>query len=165
MEDYDTLQKTGVMEYIIIYDLSKNDLNGSNTLRIFGEEFVKNNKDNEDINIMFDKDENGKPETLKEFLDLNEISDKFSSNNLLKLKLIGINSISNFSNMFSECHSLISVTSKSSFITKESQNSINLEPIKCNENDESNIEFSSSLSSIREINEINNSLCSFNNWI
>ena len=81
-------------EVNIIYKIKDND----RSLRIFGSEFVKNNKYNCQI-IYEDKEYE-----LNEYFDIpNNIKDE------LKIKLRGIDDITNMSCIFYECSSLLSI--------------------------------------------------------
>jgi len=72
-------------------------------IRILGKDFVKQNKNN--CKIIY----NNKKYKLKEFL--NEIDDNYNHNNKeIKLKIIGINNIIDFSDMFHGCFHLLSVS-------------------------------------------------------
>ena len=80
----------------IIYNINKNN----NYITIFGEDFVKNNKNNCYLII------NGKQRELCDYLYMNEIK---IENNQLKIQLIEIKHITNMSWMFSNCSSLVSL--------------------------------------------------------
>ena len=80
----------------IIYNINKNN----DYIRIFGEDFVKNNRNNCYLII------NGKKIKLCIDLNINEIK---IENNQLKIKLIEIKHITNMSYMFWCCSSLISL--------------------------------------------------------
>ena len=95
----------------IIYDLY-NQMNDSilikykgskDPIRIFGENFVLNNKQCE---IKY----KGKKTPIKEFLESNE--------DIFEIKLLGINSITNASYMFFDCQNLLSVVDISRWNTK-----------------------------------------------
>ena len=103
-----------------IYELSNNKNNNSNNysdeikikykiseeenIRIFGDEFVNNNKNLCKIII------NGKEEELCPFYNTKNINLKKDKNDkILQIKLKGINNITNMSNMFCFCYSLIKV--------------------------------------------------------
>ena len=73
-------------------------------IRIFGDEFVKNNKDN--AKIIFDD----KEYDLNSLFDLRDIK---IQNNFLEIKLKEINTITDLSYMFNECSSLISLPEES----------------------------------------------------
>ena len=110
MADINVQTKMREIEFIMVYDLNKNDLSRLNRLRMFGKEFVENNQVNEEIQITLDMTENGRKEKLREYLELKNLSEEYISKNLINVKLKGVNYDINFSNMFCECHSLISVT-------------------------------------------------------
>ena len=89
-------------EITIIYKKnpnSKNEVENENNIKIFGEEFVKNNKN---ICKIIHK---GNKLELKEFIDLNEKE----KDEAIEIKLIGINNVTNMSSMFFNCPSLISI--------------------------------------------------------
>ena len=86
-------------EINIIYKKGKN-----NKIRIFGEEFVKNNKDKFKMII------NKKEYDLREYYKID--------NNELKIKLIGINNIENMKCIFAECENLYSLPDISKWDTK-----------------------------------------------
>ena len=71
-----------------------------NYIRIFSKQFVKNNKNNCKIII------NGKEREICEYIDKNELKTK---DNMLKIKLREIKSITDMSYMFFECRRLISI--------------------------------------------------------
>ena len=72
-------------------------------IRILGKDFVKQNKNN--CKIIY----NNKKYKLKEYL--NEIDDNYNHNNKeIKLKIIGINNIVDFTDMFHGCFHLLSVS-------------------------------------------------------
>ena len=80
----------------IIYNIDKNE----DSIRIFGKDFVKNNKNNCYLII------NGKQRELCDYLYMNEIK---IENNQLKIKLIEIKHMTDMSYMFYNCRSLISL--------------------------------------------------------
>ena len=82
-------------EITLIYRLNKDN----SSLKLFGSDFVKNNKSN-----CFLKYENDFQ--LKETLDVKNISNKEDA---VIIKLKGINKITNTNNMFEECSSLLSI--------------------------------------------------------
>ena len=72
-------------------------------IRILGKDFVKQNKNN--CKIIY----NNKKYKLKEYL--NEIDDNYNHNNKeIKLKIIGINNITDFTDMFHGCFHLLSAS-------------------------------------------------------
>ena len=80
---------------IINYKIGKNDTK----IKIFGENFVKNNKNN--CHIIY----KNKKYELMEYLEL----EKLEKLEFLEIKLIGINNIIDASYMFYECEYLISL--------------------------------------------------------
>ena len=70
-------------------------------LRIFGKDFIKNNKDK--CEIIYEN----KKYKLTEYFD--DIIENYDSKNLISLKLEGITKIINMSFIFCECNSLLSV--------------------------------------------------------
>ena len=82
-------------------------------IRLFGEEFVKNNKDNCKIFI------NGKEEKITEFY-----SNK-SNEDIIKVKLIFTKKISDLSHMFNGCFSLINLPTNMSKWDISNVNNIN----------------------------------------
>ena len=80
----------------IIYNIDKY----VDYIKIFDNDFVKNNKNNCYLII------NGKQRELCAYLDLNEIK---IENNQLKIKLIEIKLITNMNGMFTYCSSLVSL--------------------------------------------------------
>ena len=80
--------------------------------RIFGDEFVKNNKDN--CKIIF----NEKEQDLNAFFDLKDIKIK---DQILEIKLKEINNLKNLSHMFNECSSLIELPSDFSSLKTENE--------------------------------------------
>ena len=85
-------------EIEIIY---KPDEDNEEKVRIFGEAFVNNNKKN--CKIIY----NNKEYPLKEYL--NNIDKEYNNKDEIKIKLKGINNITNMSYMFSECEALSSL--------------------------------------------------------
>ena len=96
----------------IIYHISEDDIK-NNKIRLFGYDFVKNNKDNCYIVI------NGYQRELCEYLILNEIQYK---NNNLEIILVEKKIIINMSYMFEFCTSLISLPDISKWDTKNVTN-------------------------------------------
>ena len=96
------MSKEAISEIVIIYDINKQD----KYVKIFGEEFVKNNKN---ICKMIIDD--------KEY----EISEKYNitnyNNNKLEIKLKGVNNITNMSGIFYVCSSLSSLADISKWNT------------------------------------------------
>ena len=97
------LSKSGAIQakytnnYITIrYKINKE----SNNIKIFGRDFINNNKSK--CNFIY----NNKFYKLMEYFDYNEC---YKFNDILEIKLIGINDITNLSYMFSNCTSLISL--------------------------------------------------------
>ena len=84
----------GINEILIVYDIEDIE---TNEVRLFGDRFVKRNKKLCNIIIK------GKKQELSTHFNI----EKYKINNTeLKIKLIGINNITNISYMFSECISL-----------------------------------------------------------
>ena len=96
------------------YDLNNQILieylinNNEKEIKIFGYEFVKNNKDK--CIIIYQNNEYD----LNEFFDLNN---HINNNSILQIKLIGINNITNMSYLFHKCSSLISLPDMSKWNT------------------------------------------------
>ena len=82
----------------IIYNINEEDRKYENSINIFGSKFVKNN-----INICKMMIDNKEYEITEQYNIENYI------NNELKIKLKGINNITDMSNMFYECKSLSSL--------------------------------------------------------
>ena len=82
-------------EITLIYRLNKDN----SSLKLFGSDFVKNNKSN--CFLKYESDFQ-----LKETLDVKNISNKEDA---VIIKLKGINKITNTNNMFEECSSLLSI--------------------------------------------------------
>ena len=93
-------------------------------VRIFGDEFVKNNKDN--CKIIFDNNE----QELKAFFDLKNIK---IENQILEIKLQSMNYLKNLSHMFNECSSLIELPSDLSNLKTESETSFSYMFNNCNQ--------------------------------
>jgi len=91
-------------EIIIIYNINKKE----NKIKIFGSEFVKNNKYN--CKMMID---NNEYEIIEEY-NVNNYN-----NNKLEINLKGINNITDMSFMFCECKSLASLTDISKWNTNK----------------------------------------------
>ena len=90
------IKKCGYLgETILTYNINKND----NKIKLFGEEFVKNNKDN--FNLIIDN----KKINLSEYYYL----DNANNNNELRVILLEKNIITNMSYMFYKCSSLSSL--------------------------------------------------------
>ena len=88
------MSKEEISEITIIYDINKED----KYVKIFGEEFVENNK-----NICKMIIDNKKYE-ITEYFNISKYN-----NNKLKIKLKGVNNITNMSYMFWRCSSLSSL--------------------------------------------------------
>ena len=102
----------------VIEELKRRGFNlydDKNVFRIFGKEFVKNNKKN--CRIIY----NNKIYELKEYFE--DIDKEYKNKNIINLKLIIINNIIDMSNMFSECYHLLSISEYSK--RKNNQNIIN----------------------------------------
>ena len=89
---------------IINYKIDKN----SNKVKIFGKIFVKNNKNN--FSIIY-------KENIYELSEYFEIPNYNNKEDILEIKLIGINNITDLSYMFSYCNSLISLSNISDWET------------------------------------------------
>ena len=88
-------EKKNIYECEICYKIEEN----KKQIKIFGNEFIKNNKDNCKIII------NGYEEKIKEYIDIN---DQLTKTDILKIKLILIKPIKDMSYMFKET-SLLSI--------------------------------------------------------
>ena len=86
----------------------KYKINNKGKIRLFGNEFVKNNINDCKMIIK------GKTNKLDEFCDTSKIQNKE-----LEIKLIGIEKINNMSFMFRECESLISLSYISKMVTSK----------------------------------------------
>ena len=94
-------------EINIIYDIKKDD----EDIDIFGREFVKKNKNK--CKMIIDN---------KEYEIVDEYNVKNYNNNILKIKLIGINNVTDMSNMFYRCSSLSSLPDISEWNTNNVTN-------------------------------------------
>ena len=115
MENNETLNKDEINEISIIYDYNKSkDIKNDDKERfkkelgetisrekLFGERFVKNNKNNCKMII------NGKKEDISSYLPNYH---EYLNKGKLEIKLIDIKNLSNASYMFSGCISLISLS-------------------------------------------------------
>ena len=91
-------------EITIIYKKSQNqneENEDENSIKLFGEEFVQNNKKN--CKIIYQ----GKELELTEYIDINKI--ELNEDKTLEIKLKGIKSITDMSGMFCKCPSLLSL--------------------------------------------------------
>ena len=102
------MSQKDISEINIIYDIK-----GKNEIKIFGSEFVKNNKNKCKMII-----------NNKEYEITKEYKVKTNKNNKLQIKLKGINNITNMSYMFYGCSSLISEREPIHFISKNHSNYI-----------------------------------------
>ena len=93
-------------------------------VRIFGDEFVKNNKDN--CKIIFDNNE----QELSAFFDLKNIEIK---EQILEIQLKEINNLKNLSHMFNECSSLFELPSTLSDLKTENETSFSYMFNNCNQ--------------------------------
>ena len=110
-------------------------------IRIFGKDFVKQNKNN--CKIIY----NNKKYKLKEYL--HEIDNNYNHNiNEIKLKLTGINKIIDFTDMFHGCIHLLSVSESNNNIQQYINNNI------FNDNNSNSSLFEEQISD--NINELNN---------
>jgi len=91
-----------ISEINLIYSITEK------TINIFGSEFVENNKNI--CKMIINK---------KEYEITNEYNVENNNNELLKIKLKGINNITNMSHMFSGCSSLISLPDISKWDTSK----------------------------------------------
>ena len=96
-------------ELIIIYkNIKINDLNNNNSkIKLFGDKFVENNK--EECKIVI----NGEERKLESFYDVETLKE----NELFEIKLIGIRNIIDASYMFFDCTSLYSIKNISEWNT------------------------------------------------
>ena len=94
------LKVNGIDEVKLVYKIDKSKLN----LKIFGAGFVKNNKDRCKI-----RHPHGTIE-LREYFD---IDDNLKNKDILEIILIGVTKITDMSNMFQECRTLLSVSDMS----------------------------------------------------
>ena len=102
------------IEIEINYKPMENNEDKKEKLRIFGKEFVNNNINKCKI-IYKDKEYN-----LTEFFD--DIDYKYDSNEIIKIKLIGVNNITDMSYMFYKCSSLSSLPDISKWNTSSVTN-------------------------------------------
>ena len=86
--------ENNINEIKIIYKFK--EIKDSKRIRIFGDEFIENNRNNCELLI------NNESEGLKAFIDTEDINNK----NIIEIKLIGLNKIKNMSHMFSDCELL-----------------------------------------------------------
>ena len=100
MEAQKELKVNGIDEIKLIYKIDKTKLN----LKIFGSEFVKNNKDKCKI-----RHTSGTME-LREYFD---IDDNLKTKDFLEIILTGITSVTDMGNMFQECRTLLSISDMS----------------------------------------------------
>jgi len=105
-------ENQNLKELTLIYNL-----NNSTEIKIFGKEFVKNNKNN--FKIIFEEQEQEISEYLK-------INNDVKKDGKLKIKFKEINKIENMSHLFSGCLSLTDITGISEFITKYVTNVSNI---------------------------------------
>ena len=94
---YDKMMFTN--EINIIYNINE-EQRRNKEIKIFGAKFVENNKDK--CKIIYQK----KLYELVEKLKLNIDNNKNDNENLLHIKLIGVNKLTNLSNMFNNCSQL-----------------------------------------------------------
>ena len=85
----------GAIELKITYNIQKNS---GEKLRIFGQEFVKNNKNNCKIKLM------NRELDIEEYFDNNV--KKYNIQNSFEIELIKFEKVNNFSCMFKKCYSL-----------------------------------------------------------
>jgi len=96
---------------ILKYNIKNND---SKKIRLLGEEFVKNNKNNCSLII------NGEIKELREEYELTNI------NTILRITLLKTNYITDMSYMFDNCVDLLSISDDSKWITNEVKNMRNM---------------------------------------
>ena len=105
------MSKENISEISIIYNINKKNEENDDNIRIFGEEFVKNNKNK--CKMIIDN---------KEY----EISETYNienyNDNILEIKLKLIENVTNMSGMFSECKSLSSLPDISKWNTNNVTN-------------------------------------------
>ena len=95
-------------EMTIIYNIDKN----KNKIRLFGSDFVKNNKNN--CYILID-------EQINELFDLYKLS-HIQNKDILEIKLIETRTITDMSNIFNDCSSIISLSDISNWNTSKVTN-------------------------------------------
>jgi len=100
------MSEKDISEINIIYDF-----NGNNNINIFGSNFVENNKNT--CKMIIDN---------KEYELAQNYNVKSNNNNKLKIKLKGINHITNMSYMFYRCSSLSSLPDISNWNTNKVKN-------------------------------------------
>ena len=103
---YNRMFSKDISEINIVYDIDKKDkeIENNDTINIFGTDFVINNKNICKMIV------NNKEYELQKKFNINNYKDKN-----LKIKLRGINKITNLSEMFSGCSSLISISNLSNW--------------------------------------------------
>ena len=120
-----TFKEEITMQYEIWYDEKLKIIYDKN-IRIFGSDFVKNNFNL--CKIIFNK----KKYDLCSFFELKN-NKKLINNSIIEIKLIGMENITDLSNMFSDCSKLYSLSDISKYtINIESMNSMFLSCIKLN---------------------------------
>ena len=92
----------------MIYEIKENN---KKKVRIFGEEFVNNNK--EKCKIIYDNNEYD----LKEFFE--DIDNNYNNQDLIRFELKGVNNITDMSYMFYECDSILLLPSISNINTSK----------------------------------------------
>ena len=92
-------------------------MKNSNEIKIFGKEFIKNNKSNCKIIVK------GKEQAITEYL---QINDSINENEELEITFKEINKIENMSYLFSGCLSLKKIEGISEFISKYVNNVSNI---------------------------------------
>jgi len=100
-------------DYIVLHYKIEKDMT---KIRIFGENFVRNNKDK--CQIIY----GNKHYKLTEYLELNNLDEK----EILEIKLIGINNVTNLNGMFCNCYSLFSLPDISKWNTNKVTNMSNM---------------------------------------
>ena len=106
--------KDNLNEMTIIYEFEK--VKNNEEIRIFGNEFVKNNKNKLRLII------NGIHKELKESINIKDIYNK----NRIRVKIIEIKKISNLSNMFAGCNNITKISMISNLNTSNVTNLIGI---------------------------------------
>ena len=105
-EIYQKIKTKSINEITIIYDINKNK--GYKYMNIFGPSFVERNKNNCKMII------EGKEYELNNIINLKQLENE---NNYLEIKLKGVQNITDLSDMFWKCSSLISLPDLSELYT------------------------------------------------
>ena len=108
-------------DILIILKLKYKPVKGNKErVRIFGKNFVKNNRNKLKVKYK------GKKYKIKKFI--NDIDENYNNEDEIELELIGINNTSNYSEMFCECKFIRTVNNKN----------INISKVKSNKNSSNN---------------------------